>query len=420
MTLLADEPKRIRHSLLDLDFSATIDDPLASKRRSSLLSRLVFLLLGLFTIALGGWLLATGRDPYLGAALIGTGLIRFVGIYVEARGYPNAGFLIGNFTGALMFTAALLEIGDAAGLEVWGLLLIGMPPLIMGPQHGRLRPIVVATNLAVVVAAEIAVHLLPPRIDVPPDILTVLRVVNLAAATAILSALVAVYRRMLDRAEERIGEERKISERLLANILPAPIAVRLKRDENPIADGHAAVTVMFADMVNFTPFAASNPPETVVNLLNRMFHAFDDMVESRGLEKIKTIGDAYMVAGGLGEEDDDGAAAVADLAFEMLAFVREMRCEGRDIDLRIGIHTGPLVAGVIGKRKFSYDVWGDTVNTAARLESASEPGRILISEATVRRLGPGSRVEPHGPTPLKGLGAVPTYFLVGGAEPVKP
>ncbi len=403
-----------RRPAIDTWFAVSDEDPLAGRRRSSLLSRLVFGMTGAISIALGAWLLSGGADRNLGVALVAAGLIRFAGISLEMRGHPGIGFVVAALTGAVLYAAAMLDLGGEAGLQVWALLLVGMPPLIMGPQHGRLRPIVFIGNAAIVAAVEVATRLTPPPVVLPPEVLSAVRGCNLAATVVVMAVLVVAYRRLLDRAADHLAAERKLSERLLGNILPGPIALRLKREENPIADEHEAVTVMFADMVNFTEFAAQHPAAEVVNRLNSLFQAFDDMVERRGLEKIKTIGDAYMVAGGLPQARADHAEAVAALALEMLAFVEALaRDTGRAVAMRVGMHSGRLVAGVIGKHKFSYDVWGDTVNTAARLETAGEPGRIHISEATRRALGPGWAVEPRGRIALKGLGEVPSYFLLG-------
>ena len=173
------------------------------------------------------------------------------------------------------------------------------------------------------------------------------------------------------------------------------------------------MTILFADIVGFTAFARSRQPTEVVDLLNALFSRFDDLVTAAGLEKIKTLGDGYMVAGGVPTPRSDHAAAVADLALEMMdvtgSFAREL-----DVDwgIRIGIHSGAVVAGVIGKRKFAYDLWGDTVNVASRLESTSEPGRIQLSEATAQLLGNKYVVESRGTVTLKNRGDVPTYFLV--------
>jgi adenylate cyclase len=403
-------------SLLGVDLSGSADDPLASRARASLASRVTSLLIGLITIGIGGVLIAKNWADLLGIALIGAGLIRFGVVYLtrERRG---AAFVIHNLTGALIFAFAMFEVGSAAGIDVWGVLAIGIPPLTMARQDGSRRRVMYAVSIGIVVAAEILAHIMPPRVALPDEVLAQWRLVNFAGAAVVLAALTMIYRKTLDRTERRVADQQQLSERLLANILPGPIAERLKRDEYPIADAYERVTVMFADGVNFSEFAANNRPETVVDLLNHIVGAFDDMTLRRDVEKIKTIGDAYMVAGGLTHAGGDGgAAAVAELAFEMLEFVHDLgRAQGLPIDLRIGIHTGPLVAGVIGKHKFSYDVWGDTVNIAARLESAGEPGRIHVSEATARALGPGWRIEPRGPVALKGHALISTCFLLGHA-----
>lgn len=401
-------------SLLGIDLSGSADDPLASRARSLLAGRVVSVLVGVMTVGIGVTLLAEDWADLLGAALIGVGLLRFV-LLLLADSRRSVAYLLHNLTGALLVALGLWELGTAAGMEAWGMLVIAIPPLLMGPQDGRARRVIYGLSVGIVVAAEVAVWLAPPQTSMPPEVLTGWRLVNFAGAAIVLVALTIVYRKTLDRAERRVAEERQLSNRLLANILPAPIAERLKRDEYPIADAHDAVTVLFADGVNFSGFAAHTTPVAVVDLLNRIVGAFDEFAARRGIEKIKTIGDAYMAAGGLTPASGK-ASAVAELAFDMLDFVHKLgRQEGLPIDLRIGIHTGPLVAGVIGKHKFAYDVWGETVNTAAHLQTTSEPGRIQMSEASVRALGPGWRVEPRGRVALKGAGAVTAYFLLGHA-----
>jgi class 3 adenylate cyclase len=252
----------------------------------------------------------------------------------------------------------------------------------------------------------------PPRIAIGAELAALLRASNLVLDMGFVGSMVIFYYIRNNQAEAAISRERERSDRLLDNILPHAISARLKREEHPIADQFDEVSVLFADIVGFTSYAARHTPETVINLLNTLFYAFDDMVERSGLEKIKTSGDAYMVAAGMPEARTDHAAAIADLAVDMMGLVERLHREGRPaLDLRIGIHSGPVGAGIIGKRKFSYDLWGDTVNTASRLQSTSEPGRIQISEATAQRLGPGYALEDRGAVELKGLGAARTYFL---------
>jgi class 3 adenylate cyclase len=220
-------------------------------------------------------------------------------------------------------------------------------------------------------------------------------------------------RRALDQANRLLRAEQERSEQLLLNVLPAPIAARLKRGEAVIADRFAEVTVLFADLVDFTRRSQETSPERVVRLLDDLFSAFDGLAERHGLEKIKTIGDAYMVVGGLPEPRPDHAQAVADMALALREEVARHRDPGgRPLALRIGIDSGPVVAGVIGRRKFSYDLWGDTVNTASRMESNGVPGCIQVTERTWRRLRDGYRFERRGPVQVKGKGELVTWFLV--------
>jgi class 3 adenylate cyclase len=218
---------------------------------------------------------------------------------------------------------------------------------------------------------------------------------------------------------ERLGRERERSERLLLNVLPAPIAERLKREERTIADRFEEVTVLFADVVGFTQLSSKMRPEELVVLLDEIFSRFDAIADDYGLEKIKTIGDGYMMVGGLPEPGADHAVRVADAALAMLSSLRELaREKGLALSMRIGLHTGDVVAGVIGKRKFTYDLWGDTVNTASRMESHGEPGRVHVSDAAQARLTEAFLLEARGSIQVKGKGAMSTHWLVArrGAE----
>jgi adenylate cyclase len=197
------------------------------------------------------------------------------------------------------------------------------------------------------------------------------------------------------------------SERLLLNVLPARVADRLKQREGIIADRFPEATVLFADIVGFTPLSADLPPERVVELLDDVFTVFDRLADERGLEKIKTIGDAYMVAGGIPVPREDHCEAIIDMAFAMLDAVR-----GREgLELRVGVDTGPVVAGVIGRRRFIYDLWGDTVNTASRMESHGVPARVQVTARVVARLDGRYRFEPRGTVEVKGKGPMPTFLL---------
>jgi class 3 adenylate cyclase len=234
----------------------------------------------------------------------------------------------------------------------------------------------------------------------------VMRDTVLFAAVLLLGEAVRT-RRALQREEER-------SERLLLNVLPAPIAARLKQRGGVIADGFPEVTVLFADLVDFTRRSHCSSPQQIVEVLDELFTAFDQLTRRHGLEKIKTIGDAYMVAGGLPEPRPDHAQAVADMALAMRDEVAgHTDPDGQQLQVRIGIDTGPVVAGVIGQDKFSYDLWGDTVNTASRMESLGVPGCIQITARTYRRLRDSHRFQRRGLVAVKGKGEMVTYFLVG-------
>ncbi len=221
----------------------------------------------------------------------------------------------------------------------------------------------------------------------------------------------------LRKTNQQLDQERRKSEQLLLNILPPPIATRLKAGQRDIADGFADATVLFADLVEFTQLAERLPPNDLVQLLNVVFSAFDQLTERFGLEKIKTIGDAYMVVGGLPMERSDHAEAIAELALAMQREVKRLRAEtGEALELRIGINTGPVTAGVIGTKKFIYDLWGDTVNLASRMESHGIAGAIQVSAATYERLRSQYRFSPRRDVAVKGKGLMTTYVLVGPKE----
>jgi class 3 adenylate cyclase len=218
----------------------------------------------------------------------------------------------------------------------------------------------------------------------------------------------------LQAEKELVELEKEKSEKLLLNILPGAIAGRLKGGEKSIANGHPTVSVMFADLCGFTAMSRKTTPEDLVTILNSIFTAFDQIVIKHQVEKIKTIGDCYMLVGGLPTHRDDHAEAVADAALEMVAALDRINASrGTDLKMRVGIHTGPVVAGVIGQIKFTYDLWGDTVNVASRMESSGMPGMVHLSEQTSAALHGHFALEERGMVECKGLGQVKTFFLKG-------
>jgi class 3 adenylate cyclase len=213
------------------------------------------------------------------------------------------------------------------------------------------------------------------------------------------------------RERERLARE---NERLLLNVLPEPIARRLRQGEPLIADRFEDVTLMFADIVGFTRLSSYLSAHELVQMLNDVFTVFDELVDRHGLEKVKTIGDAYMVVGGMSDHAGDHTERVAAMALELGASVGAVDAATRHgVRFRIGLHAGPVVAGVIGTRKFIYDVWGDTVNVASRMESLGEPGRIQVTSTIVTRPQDAFLFESRGSIDVKGKGLIPTWFLEG-------
>jgi adenylate cyclase len=217
-----------------------------------------------------------------------------------------------------------------------------------------------------------------------------------------------------DKALAALEREQARSEGLLLNILPSPIAQRLKASKQTIADGYAEATILFADLVGFTKMSTTVSPELLVDMLNRLFSRFDELSGRFGVEKIKTIGDAYMACAGVPVERPDHAEAVADMALAMRLALQEHNKEfGSNLQIRIGINTGPVVAGVIGLKKFIYDLWGDTVNLASRMESNGVPDRIQVSASTWEHLRDRYDFEARGEIDVKGIGSVKAYLLIG-------
>ncbi len=220
--------------------------------------------------------------------------------------------------------------------------------------------------------------------------------------------------KQLQSQNDLLRQEQEKSERLLLNILPKSIVTQLKEEQNAIAEQFDEATFLFADLVGFTGLSAPMTPEEVVKLLNEIFSTFDQIVERQGLEKIRTIGDSYFVAGGLPVRREDHAEAIAEMALEMQEKISRFQwSNGESIKLRIGINTGgPVVAAVIGIKKFAYDVWGDTVNIASRMESQGVPGKIQVTAATYEILQDKYLFEQRGEISVKGKGEMTTYWLL--------
>ncbi|PKO34231.1 MAG: adenylate/guanylate cyclase domain-containing protein [Betaproteobacteria bacterium HGW-Betaproteobacteria-7] len=311
----------------------------------------------------------------------------------------------------------------ASGTSLWGLLAPIGAILFIGPRES------IAWFIAYIFLTALSgffdYYLADSLASKGPKIATETTVfffaLNFAAISTIVYLLLryAVIERARAQAEleathQKLQEEQDRSERLLLNILPGPIAERLKRDKQTIADGFADVSVMFVDIVNFTRIAEGMTPQQVFAMLNRIFSSFDELAEQFGVEKIKTIGDAYMVAGGLNNEQSNYSRAIAELAIAMRDLLhRDFVVNDMHLDVRIGIGTGPIVAGVVGKKKFIYDLWGDTVNLASRITSEGVPGMIQVDETTWQRLAKDFVFEAPQTIYLKGKGNTVVHRLTG-------
>ena len=253
--------------------------------------------------------------------------------------------------------------------------------------------------------------------QLPQGFIIVFFVLNIGAVSTIAFVLLHYFVGQKDYAYSLLRVEQDRSEALLLNVLPREIAGRLMKGERVIADHHPSVSILFADLVGFTPLTDTLTPNEMVELLNQIFTHFDSLIEKMEVEKIRTIGDNYMIAAGLPKPRADHAQVLARLALEMNAYVESLApIEGRRLAFRFGLNSGPVVAGVLGHKKFTYDVWGDTVNTASRMESQGEAGKIQITRAAYELLKNDFLCEPNGPISVKGKGPMETWFLMGPGD----
>lgn len=340
-------------------------------------------------------------------------VLDFVVLVLNRRGRTDAAMFIlfGGGVFNLVFAGLLLGLGTGAYL-----FLISIPAvavLVTPPKATRTQLVLSGIALTGLVTVVLVDPLTPPPIA--GTAFEPLLFVSSIVGTVALVALTGMhFRHVAETAEAALQVAHEHSERLLHNILPVQIAERLKAGEAVIADRAEDVSILFADLVGSTPLSERLTANEMVELLNDIFCPFDDLAGELGLEKIKTVGDAYMVVGGLPVWRKDHVHAIAEMALGMREELTRHSVEGLgSLQMRFGIHTGSVVAGVIGKRKFSYDLWGDAVNTASRMESHGVPGRIHVTEDVYRRLESGYVLESRGPVEIKGKGVMHTYFLQG-------
>ena len=267
--------------------------------------------------------------------------------------------------------------------------------------------------VALVIASGFLEVFARPANNLPPALLVAFFVLNISGVSAVAFVLLQYFIGQKDLAFGLLSVEQEKSERLLLNVLPKEIAASLKNGDHTIAERFESASVLFADVVDFTKLSMEMSPEQMIQLLNEVFSYFDALVEKYGLEKIRTIGDNYMVASGVPRPRPDHAQALAAMALEMCNYLDEAHRAGIPLNFRIGINSGPMVGGVIGKQKFHYDVWGDTVNTASRMESHGLPGKIQITRATYDLIHEAFDCRPRGSIQIKGKGEIQTWFVEG-------
>lgn len=302
----------------------------------------------------------------------------------------------------------------SSAVVLWSLLAPIGALIFYGPKQAVVWFV---AYLLLVLFSSLAEPYLRPGEGLPGVVVLAFFLMNIGAISAVAFFLLYAFIRERNSALAQVSVERDKSETLLLNILPKEIAPRLKDNHATIADSYECASVLFADIVNFTPWSAELPPDEMVEMLNEIFSFFDSLLEPYGVEKIRTIGDNYMCAAGVPVPRPDHAKVLARMALEMREYVRDCPPRnGKRLNFRIGINSGPLVAGVIGTKKFVYDLWGDPVNVAARMESHSMPGKIQIGYSTYHLIRDEFVCEPRGIVEVKGKGKMATWFLVGARK----
>jgi adenylate cyclase len=306
-------------------------------------------------------------------------------------------------------TVMLGGLRESSGVILWSL----FAPLgaVAFDRPRRAWPWFAAFVATVLLALVLSEVVRPNGADLPEAFVRTFDVLNIVVVSFVAMVLLVTFARGREVAQARV-------EALLLNVLPAEVAQRLQSDPNSIADHFDEASILFADVVDFTPLSGRLDAREVVGLLDRLFTSFDELVDRYDVEKIKTIGDCYMAAAGVPTPRPDHAHALAGLALEMRECAKHCLPDrdGHDLRLRIGISSGPVVAGVIGRRRFLYDLWGDTVNMASRMESHGTPDEIQITRSTFKLLRDDFVIEPIGLVEVKGKGAVETWRLVGPCE----
>jgi adenylate cyclase len=383
-----------------------------TRLRKSLLVLVSVLILPI-SLVWGGLYLALGAPSGLLAILYLLISLGAIAVFARTR---NFGLLlrIELLDILLAPNVSMIPLGGfigSTGVGVWGI-LAPMGALVFGGVRAGIRWYI--AFLAVFLGSGLAGEALGTESPLPGWFTSTMFALNIAVGGTIVFTLLALFAKQRQDALTALRSEQAKAEGLLLNILPRSIAEKLKAETQTIADQFGAASILFADVVDFTPFSEHLPPAQVVGVLDHLFSHFDTMADRYGLEKIKTIGDCYMVAAGVPTPRPDHARALARMALDMIEAMRSSDEVGHfGLELRVGINSGPVVAGVIGRKRFLYDLWGDAVNTASRMESHGTPGRIQITRATYELVRDEFVCEPRGTVAVKGKGDMETWYLLG-------
>ena len=332
-------------------------------------------------------------------------------IALNAASKTDAAMWLVNGTGLLNIVVSSLVLGLGLGSLAF-FVVVPLTAALTSREDDRVVPLVF--TIGALAGLVVAVWLEPPVPDTIAGTAWQSAVLagNVASVVVFATVVALYYRRRVDKAQADLAAEHDRSEALLLNILPRATADRLKTGERVIADSAQDVAVLFADLVGSTPITQALSPDELVVLLDGVFSSFDDLADKHNLEKIKTVGDAYIAVGGLPTPRRGHLQAAADMALAMRDDIHLHAVPGGGrLELRIGLHAGPVIAGVIGKKKFSYDLWGDTVNIASRMESSGVPGEIQVTQTVNDRLADEFEFESRGTVEIKGKGPMETYLL---------
>jgi len=374
---------------------------------------LVFIALLILPISVTWWLLYLYFGSWTGWLAFVYFVISIGSILLFARNRDETLFLRVQLLSILLLpTISMIWLGGvlpAGGVGLWAI-LAPLGALVFRGVGSGVRWYV--AFLAIFIGCGVAGSFVSTS-PVPEWFSALMLVLNVALGGSIVFTLLALFARQRQEALAALRVEQDKAETLLLNILPRSIADKLKTETKTIADSFSSASILFADVVDFTPLSQRLPAADVVGMLDRLFSHFDSLADRHALEKIKTIGDCYMVAAGVPTPRADHAHAIARMALDMRDAMRDAAAVGDlGLELRIGINSGPVVAGVIGRKRFLYDLWGDAVNTASRMESHGAPGQIQLTRATYELLKDDFVCEPRGRLDIKGKGAMETWYLV--------